>query len=90
MATCIIRPPVITPEMTQMEKQYSNLLKELEYRISMKSDHEIRQEDDVLKQNLAKSGEEDVDTRITQTALEFEDACKDELANFKLESKLTG
>ena len=39
---CLIRYPVITAETTELEKQYENLLKKMEFENSLLSDHELQ------------------------------------------------
>lgn len=41
---CLERRPVITPELNQLEKEYQELLNQLELENSLKSDHELRHE----------------------------------------------
>lgn len=40
------RKPVLTPEMTPLEKEYSTLLSKYEFELSKKSSHEVRKEKD--------------------------------------------
>lgn len=41
-AVCVERMPVITSEMNDLEKRYSNLINEMNIRRSYLSDHELR------------------------------------------------
>ena len=92
VATCIIRPPVVTPEMNEIEKKYSDLIRKLETRGSLKSDHEMKHLEESLKAELIKAGRDEggVEDATKQTAVEFEHASKDELEAFTFSSRVTG
>lgn len=85
-AVCIERKPVLTQEMTEMEKKFSAMLTKLENERSMLSDHELRHKEDMKHaEKMKKDEEEDIDLDIAtkQTAQDFEDASIDELQSFK-------
>lgn len=68
------------------------MLSQIEFENSLKSDHEVRHEKELVQAELLKRGEIDVDLdsdSAKQTAQDFEDACTDELEKFKLASRLT-
>lgn len=46
-AVCLERKPVITKEPNAIEKEYEEMLAKIEFESSMKSDHEIRHEEDL-------------------------------------------
>ncbi|CAG9119308.1 unnamed protein product [Plutella xylostella] len=80
---CIERLPVVTPPLNDMQKKYKKLLDTIEIERSLKSDHEIRRENDKKQAELMKSESSDVDTVSKITAQDFEDAANEELAQFK-------
>lgn len=91
-ATCITRPPVICPPMTPMEKEYSEMISKMEKENSLKNDHELRREQDMIRAELLKSGDADdadIEESPLQTALEFEDACVEELKATEFAPKVT-
>ncbi|XP_066594481.1 large ribosomal subunit protein mL46 [Prorops nasuta] len=78
---CIERQPVITAPMKEIELQFSNLLKQIEFENSLKSDHELRLEND--KTQDLENQTDDADIVVKKLAQDFEDACNEELKNFK-------
>lgn len=88
-SVCIERLPVVTPPLNEMQKKYMNLIKELEVENSLKSDHELRHENDKLQVELLKNESVDADTVSKVTAQDFEDANTEELANFKFADIVT-
>lgn len=85
-SACITRPPIVCPPMTPIEQQYSEMIASLEKENSLKSDHEIRIEQDRINAEVLKAGEADeldLEEASKQTAVEFEDACSEELKTFK-------
>ncbi|XP_042217580.1 39S ribosomal protein L46, mitochondrial-like [Homarus americanus] len=85
-AACITRQPVVCPPLTPIEQQYSEMLATVEKNLSLKSDHELRHEQDLIRTQFLKSGDaEDIDLEdaAKQTAVEFADACEEELRTFK-------
>lgn len=45
-AVCVERKPIITPELNELEKEFKQLLSELEFEKSLKSAHEVRHENE--------------------------------------------
>ncbi|OXA56287.1 39S ribosomal protein L46, mitochondrial [Folsomia candida] len=83
------RKPVLTPEMTPLEKEYSTLLSKYEFELSKKSSHEVRKEKDSKTIEKIKSGEIDVDQAASITAQDEEDLWLAELNQFKFSSRKT-
>lgn len=91
-AVSLERKPIITKDLHEMENKFMNVLRELEYERSSKSDHEIRKEKDKFRSEQIKKGKlSDIDSELVtqQTAQDLEDAYKDELKAFKLSERLT-
>ncbi|KAL2723144.1 hypothetical protein V1477_019735 [Vespula maculifrons] len=89
-AVCLERHPIITKPMNEIETNYYNLLKRIEYENSMKSDHELKLEKEKLEQKQPlESNIADTDIVSLQTAQEFEDSCQEELKNFQFASRIT-
>lgn len=68
------------------------MLSQIEFENSLKSDHEMRHERELIQAELLKRGEIDVDLdadSTKQTAQDFMDACNDELEKFKLAPRKT-
>lgn len=87
-AVCLERHPIITKPMTDFEQRFQESLNQIEFENSYKSDHELRVErDNKLKDQPVN---DDTEVTITQTAQDFEDACKEEFDKFKFASRLTG
>ncbi|XP_071537447.1 large ribosomal subunit protein mL46-like [Panulirus ornatus] len=85
-AACITRPPVVSSPLTPIEQQYSEMLAAVEKEMSLRSDHELQHEQDMIRAEVIKSGkseEVDLEEAVKQTAVEFEDACVEELKAFK-------
>lgn len=91
-AVCVERKPVITQPLTPMETKYAAFIDKLELEQSLKSDHELRHEGDIVRAEQLKAGtidEADLDVAIAQTAQDFEDASQEELNQFKPASRVT-
>lgn len=90
-AVCLERKPVISQEMTPIEKSYSTLLQTLEHENSLLSNHELRHKEDLKYAEKIKKSEHDIDldAAVKQTAQEFEDASTDELKKFQEEFTIT-
>lgn len=90
---CLQRKPVITKSLTDLEVKYQNILQEIEFEKSLKSDHELRHERDIKRTEKLKKGSvidlDDEDQASNQTAQDYLDKNKEELLNFKLSSRLT-
>ncbi|XP_068632758.1 large ribosomal subunit protein mL46 [Battus philenor] len=85
---CVERLPVVTPPLNDIQKRYKELLWTIEVEKSLKSDHEIRHENDKIQAELLKNDAHDVDLDAVSkiTAQDFEDAANEELAQFKFAS----
>ncbi|KAK2585304.1 hypothetical protein KPH14_009988 [Odynerus spinipes] len=89
-AVCLERHPIITKPMNEIEKNYYELLKRIEYENSMKSGHELRiEKEQHQKSHAIESDTLDIDTASLQTAQEFEDTCQEELKQFKFAPRVT-
>lgn len=88
-AVCLERKPIITPTLTDLEQKYKKLLEELEFEKSLKSDHELRHENDLKQQDILKKGDGDIDVMVKETAQDFLDASTDELTKFKFPNRIT-
>merc|ERR1711860_63993 len=64
------RLPVITPALTEQETKVQNILKEMDFERSLKSDHEVRQIRDAEAAERRKRGEEG--PSLTATAVDDE------------------
>ncbi|XP_038214613.1 39S ribosomal protein L46, mitochondrial [Zerene cesonia] len=84
-SVCVERLPVVTPPINEIQKKFKDLLWTIEVENSLKSDHELRQENDKKHMELLKkeSAEVDIDTISKVTAQDFEDASIEELAKFR-------
>lgn len=86
---CLERKPVITQELTPLEKRYLEFLRQLETEKSYLSDHELRHKKDLINAEKLKSGEEvDMDA-MSKTAQDFEDACMEQFNKFKPAPRIT-
>ncbi|CAH2076647.1 unnamed protein product, partial [Iphiclides podalirius] len=85
---CVERLPIVTPPLNDMQKKYKELLWTMEVEKSLKSDHEIRLENDKIQEEMLKSDSRDVDLDAVSkiTGQDFEDAANEELAQFKFGS----
>lgn len=90
---CLQRKPVITKSLIDIEVKYQNILREIEYEKSLKSDHELRHDKDLLRMEKIKKGTvtdfDDIDQASNQTAQDYSDKNKEELSKFKLASRTT-
>ncbi|XP_059046411.1 large ribosomal subunit protein mL46 [Achroia grisella] len=84
-SVCIERVPVVSPPLSDIQKRYNDMLYTLEIEKSLKSDHELRHENDKIQAELLKNDAADVDMDAISkiTAQDFEDAANEELAKFK-------
>nr|CAD7194011.1 unnamed protein product [Timema douglasi] len=83
-AVCVERKPIVTKNLTPIEEKFSKLLMQVEFEVSLKSDHEVRHEIEVKQEELLKKGDTlEIDLeQAKQTAQDFEDLCQDELNKF--------
>ncbi|CAH0559513.1 unnamed protein product [Brassicogethes aeneus] len=89
-AVCLERKPVITQELNEIQKEYEELLAEVEFERSLKSDHELQHELELKQIEALKKGDsDDLDVNLKQTAQDFVDLCVEELTQFKKGSKIT-
>lgn len=47
-AVCLERKPIVTPRPNQLEEKFQKLIAQIEYERSLKSDHEMQHELDLL------------------------------------------
>ncbi|GAB0089870.1 39S ribosomal protein L46, mitochondrial [Sergentomyia squamirostris] len=87
----IERLPILGKNLNSLETKYQKMLNNIEFEQSRLSDHERRhQKDLLLAERLKKGGDMDEDDALSkQTAEDFEDACTEELATFKLAERST-
>lgn len=90
-AVCLERKPVVTPALTEIEKEYKQYLKDLEFELSVKSNFELRHEADVKHLAVLKEGGEidDTEVNLKQTAQDLKDLWNAEAAEFKPADKIT-
>lgn len=90
---CLQRKPVITKSLTDIEVKYQNILREIEFEKSLKSDHELRHSMDLQRMEKIKKGSmtdfDDMEQASNQTAQDYLDKNKEELSKFKLASRIT-
>ncbi|XP_050523998.1 39S ribosomal protein L46, mitochondrial [Daktulosphaira vitifoliae] len=89
---CLQRKPLITKPLNDIEKKFQKILHEIEYERSLKSDHELRHEKDLLRMEKLKTGKVDdldIEQAVNQSAQDFVDINKNELVKFKFASCLT-
>jgi len=90
---CLQRKPIITKSLTDIEVNYQNLLQDIEFEKSLKSDHELRHDKDLQRMEKLKKGTitdfDDMDQATNQTAQDYLDKNKDELSKFKLASRIS-
>ncbi|KAG6445424.1 39S ribosomal protein L46, mitochondrial [Manduca sexta] len=85
---CVERLPVVTPPLNEIQKKYKDMLYKIEIEKSLKSDHELRHENDKVQAELLKNESADIDFDAVSkiTAQDFEDACNEEYTQFKFAS----
>lgn len=92
-AVCIERKPLILKQLHQLEQKVAKTLMEIESENSHKSDHEIKNEENIRRAELLKSETKlldvDLDETLKQTAHEFEEISDKEFQNFKTASRIT-
>lgn len=84
-SVCVERLPIVTPPLNELQKKYKEMLYNIEIEKSLKSDHELRHENDKVQAELLKNESVDVDMDAVSkiTAQDFEDASTEEFAKFK-------
>ncbi|XP_030756925.1 39S ribosomal protein L46, mitochondrial [Sitophilus oryzae] len=85
-AVLIERKPVIIPELNELEKAFQDYIGAVEFERSLKNDFEIRLE---KEKNSKTQDVTDVDIVVKQSAQDFLDSCKEELAKFTPADKKT-
>ncbi|KAI9560105.1 hypothetical protein GHT06_014115 [Daphnia sinensis] len=91
-AICLERTPIIMPPMAKIEEEMAELFEKLDTMKSLKSDHELKQDEDKkVSASLAEGNQDEsnADSATRQTAQDFEDACNEELSKFKPAPKIT-
>ncbi|EDW50117.1 39S ribosomal protein L46, mitochondrial [Drosophila sechellia] len=86
------RLPVVSKYLNPLEKQFQDLLWRVEYENSLKSDHELKHEREIVQTELIKQGKIQVDLEDAgskQTAQDLKDAYVEELKKFQLGSRTT-
>ncbi|XP_031631867.1 39S ribosomal protein L46, mitochondrial [Contarinia nasturtii] len=87
----IERLPVITKTLNKLERDYQDLLRQIEFENSYKSDFELREEREIQNVNEGKAKVEGDDLYgvVKDTALDLKDAWKSELSRFQPASRTT-
>ncbi|XP_065577434.1 large ribosomal subunit protein mL46-like isoform X2 [Artemia franciscana] len=91
-AVCLERKPVIARNLLPIEKEVLSMAQKMEYRLSLKSDHEIQLEKDRQRQERIKQGDaddSDMDQASLNSAQDFEDASVEELSKFPFADRIT-
>ncbi|XP_017134918.1 39S ribosomal protein L46, mitochondrial [Drosophila miranda] len=86
------RLPVVSKKLSPVEQQFQDLLWRVEYENSLKSDHELKNERELVQAELIKQGKVQVDlddSMTKQTAQDLKDAYVEELKKFQLGSRST-
>lgn len=86
------RLPVVSKSLNPLEKQFQDMLWRVEYENSLKSDHELKHEREIVQAELIKKGKVQVDLEdggAKQTAQDLKDAYVEELKKFQLGSRTT-
>ncbi|XP_017079878.1 39S ribosomal protein L46, mitochondrial [Drosophila eugracilis] len=86
------RLPVVSKSLSPLEKQFQDMLWRVEYEGSLKSDHELKHEREIVQADLIKQGKVQVDLEDSgskQTAQDLKDAYVEELKKFQLGSRTT-
>ncbi|XP_014673023.1 PREDICTED: 39S ribosomal protein L46, mitochondrial-like isoform X2 [Priapulus caudatus] len=89
---CVVRFPVISTELNNIEKRYSEMLARVEFENSMLSDFELWHMQDLArrKKRMENPTHEDFDEDVgTSTAQDFEDAGVEEFQNFTVTPRTT-
>ncbi|KAK0172348.1 hypothetical protein PV328_005680 [Microctonus aethiopoides] len=90
-AVCVERHPLITSVKTDLEEAYQNMLNQIEFENSMKSDHELNIEMERKQREKLKKGLVEIDAeKITeQKAEDLEELADEEMASFKFAPRIT-
>ncbi|XP_011176131.2 39S ribosomal protein L46, mitochondrial [Solenopsis invicta] len=87
-AVCLERHPVIVQPMEEIELKFHNMLRKIEYEKSLKSNHELRKENE-QKKKPSSDMDDDTNVNILQTAQDIEESYQEELDNFKFAPTIT-
>ncbi|KAH8408742.1 hypothetical protein KR215_011795 [Drosophila sulfurigaster] len=86
------RLPVVSKTLNPLERRFQDMLLNVEYENSLKSDHELKHERDLVQLELIKQGkvQVDLDEGVTkQTAQDLKDAYIEELKKFEAAPRTT-
>ncbi|XP_055911508.1 39S ribosomal protein L46, mitochondrial [Eupeodes corollae] len=86
------RLPVISKSLNPIEMEFQKLLWQTEFENSLKSDHEMKHEKDLIQAELLKKGEAEIDfddSISKQTAQDLKDSYIEEAKKFQLASRET-
>lgn len=86
------RLPVVSKTLNPLERQFQDMLSHVEYENSLKSDHELKHERDLVQMELIKQGKVQVDldeSMAKQTAQDLKDAYIEELKKFEVAPRTT-
>ncbi|XP_016972605.1 39S ribosomal protein L46, mitochondrial [Drosophila rhopaloa] len=86
------RLPVVSKSLNPLEKQFQDMLWSVEYENSLKSNHELKHEREIVHAELIKQGKTQVDMEDSgakQTAQDLKDAYIEELKKFQLGERTT-
>ncbi|KAM8710320.1 hypothetical protein ACLKA7_017019 [Drosophila subpalustris] len=86
------RLPVVSKTLSPLERQFQDMLSHIEYENSLKSDHELKHERDLVQMELIKQGKVQVDldeSAAKQTAQDLKDAYIEELKKFEVAPRTT-
>ncbi|XP_053673102.1 39S ribosomal protein L46, mitochondrial [Anopheles nili] len=84
------RLPIVTKTLTPIEAKFKEMLSQVELEKSLKSNHELRKENEKRQLELLKAGKIDLDSEaLKQTAQDLEDAYNEEFGRFNPASRVT-
>jgi len=90
---CLQRKPVVTKPFSSIEANFQQMLHEIEFEESLKSNHELRHDKDIQRMEKLKSGKladfDDMDNASNQSAQDYVDKNKEELSKFQFASRIT-
>ncbi|XP_055843100.1 39S ribosomal protein L46, mitochondrial [Episyrphus balteatus] len=86
------RLPIVSKSLNSLETDFQKLLWQTEFENSLKSDHELQHEKDLIQAELIKKGEVEIefdDSASKQTAQDLKDSYIEEAKKFQLASRET-
>ncbi|XP_067646855.1 large ribosomal subunit protein mL46 isoform X2 [Eurosta solidaginis] len=86
------RLPVVSKSLNSLERKFQEQLWRMEFENSLKSNHELKHDQDIIQNELIKAGkiEVDLDDNVTkQTAQDLKDAYTEELKSSRFASRST-